>query len=189
MNQRHLHNEYENRKEPLMGSRSSTKGLVKLAAVIAALLAISAPTLARGQTANETVPLFTVVSRFDALSGALFYDKLDRNGFTVQRVAQYFATPPIASCNLTLWGTILQSLQNESISAPAAGLLLNATTPLQCCDYFSPKVGYEFTQCDNGIGPYIFENRKNTPLSLQFRNDQNLGFNNVSWGGFFQLIN
>jgi len=106
----------------------------------------------------------------------------------VQRVAQYFSLPPVAVCNLTLWSTVQSSLINESIQAPLS-VGLNGTDPIQCCDYYSPRVGYEFTQCERNVGPYIFEARRNSPLSLQFRNDGNLGFNNVSWGGFFQLIN
>jgi hypothetical protein len=137
--------------------------LLLVASAVALMLC---PSTVSAQQANQTtVPQFRVISRFDPISGALFYDKVDRNGFTVQRVTNYFSIPPVANCNLTLWSNVLQSLAAESIQAPV-GVGLNATDPIQCCDYFSPRVGYEFTQCERNIGPYIFDNRKNSPLSL-----------------------
>ncbi len=68
---------------------------------------------------NQTQTLFRVQSRYDPLAGVLLYEKIDLRGNTVQRIEQYYPTPPIARCNLTLWSNIQQSLLNSQISLPS----------------------------------------------------------------------
>lgn len=71
----------------------------------AAFLALSWISAIKAQQ-NKTVVLFNVQSRYDPLAGVLQYEKIDQRGNTVQRIEQYYPTPPIASCNLTLWNNI-----------------------------------------------------------------------------------
>lgn len=95
------------------------------------------------QTTTQT-PLFRVISRFDPATGALFYDMLDANGNTIQRIEQIYAVPPVAVCNSTVWSLIQQSLAASQLFGPI-GLNISANQSLYCCDYYTPKIGYQFT--------------------------------------------
>jgi hypothetical protein len=89
-------------------------------------------------------PLYRIISRFDPATGALFYDMLDANGNTIQRIEQLYAVPPVAVCNQTIWSLIQQSLAASMLFGPI-GLNISANTSLYCCDYYSSKIGYQFT--------------------------------------------
>lgn len=153
-----------------------------------ALAFLGGPSTVNAQTNASEPILFRLNSRFDPVTGALFYELIDFLGNTVQRIEQYYAVPPIARCNVTLWSTVQQELIRNQISLNQP-VTLKPQDPLQCCNYYLPRSGYQFTQCERNLGPYIFADLAFSPASEQFKNDVNLGYNNVSWSGLFQLIN
>jgi hypothetical protein len=59
---------------------------------------------------TESLPFRRVNSRFDVMMGTLFYDVLDQNGNTVQRIEQFYPLPPVAVCNNTIWGNVQNDL-------------------------------------------------------------------------------
>lgn len=145
------------------------------------------------QQGNSSSILFTVRSSFDPLTGALFYNKIDSNGFTVQSANEFFPTPPIAVCeNNTSWQQFQKILLNNQIQPPPAGNI-SGNPNLTCCDYYTPRVGYQFTQCKQQNqtlgGPYILPGRENPLVVFELRNNEHISSTRVPWFGLFQLIN
>ena len=60
---------------------------------------------------------------------------------------------------------------------------LTSGDSLQCCDFYQEGQGYQFTDCDHGVGVYIFSDRKGTPMDLQYVNMPlaSVGFNDLPW--------
>lgn len=105
-----------------------------------AIFCLSLFTRALTQTTTQS-PLYTVISRFDPATGTLFYDMLDANGNTIQRIEQFYAVPPIAVCNQTIWSVVQQSLAASQLFGPV-GLNISGNTSIYCCDYYASKIGY-----------------------------------------------
>lgn len=55
---------------------------------------------------------------------------------------------------------------------------------------YSEGLGYQFTVCDSGIGPYILNDRKGTELDLNFLNMafNQTGFNNLPWNRLIAAV-
>jgi hypothetical protein len=56
-----------------------------------------------------------VFSRFDPYTGSLYYDKIDSMGRSVQHITEYFASPPVTLCNLTVWRQFKQELLTNQL--------------------------------------------------------------------------
>jgi len=93
----------------------------------------------------------------------LFYDKLDNKLRIVERIEKFYPIPPVSICNQTTYGDFLSSLNKAGI-APLAALNLNNSDQLQCCDFYSNGLGYQFTICDHNVGVYILNEKKGGQL-------------------------
>lgn len=83
----------------------------------------------------------------------------------MERIEKFYPLPPQAVCNATTYGDFLNSLKKMSI-APLGSTNLTADSSIYCCDMYSEGLGYQFTVCDSGIGPYILNDRKGSDLDL-----------------------
>lgn len=65
---------------------------------------------------------------------------------------------------------------------------LQNSSELQCCDFYSKGLGYQFTICDNNVGVYILDDRKGTASDLRYLNMPlaDIEFGDVNWE---ELIN
>jgi hypothetical protein len=90
---------------------------------------------------------FTVAAKFQPDSGMLFYDKLDSQGRIIERIEKFYPIPPVSECNQITYGAFLQSLDSKNI-APLTFLNLTQDAQIQCCDFFSKGLGYQFTVCN-----------------------------------------
>ena len=43
---------------------------------------------------------------------------------------------------------------------------MTSDVSIQCCDFFSNGLGYQFTLCDHGVGVYILSDRKGSADDL-----------------------
>jgi hypothetical protein len=122
-------------------------------------------------------------------TGMLFYDKLDLNGHIVERIEKFYPIPPVAECNQTTYGDFLSSLSASSI-IPLQQSNLATDANLQCCDFYSNGLGYQFTICDQGVGVYLLNDRKGGSLDLQYLNMPftDVGFNDIPWEQLIQEV-
>jgi hypothetical protein len=51
-----------------------------------------------------------VAAKYQPDSGTLFYDKLDKQGYIVERIEKFYPLPPVSECNQTTYGAFLKSL-------------------------------------------------------------------------------
>ncbi len=98
-----------------------------------------------------------------------FYDRLDNQGRIVERIEKSYPIPPVSQCNQTTYGNFLSSLSAKSI-APLQQSNLTQDSQLQCCDFYSNGLGYQFTICDQNVGAYILSDRRGSELDLQYLN-------------------
>jgi hypothetical protein len=51
------------------------------------------------QGSQEGEPLYNINSKFDPVTGSLFYEILDQNAITLQRIEEYYPVPPSTICS------------------------------------------------------------------------------------------
>jgi hypothetical protein len=68
---------------------------------------------------------------------------------------------------------------------------LTDNSTLQCCDFYSKGLGYQFTICDHSLGAYILSDKKGDALDLSYLNMplNDTGFNDVNWAELAVLVN
>lgn len=158
------------------------KTLKVITLTLAGIAGIFAQQTAQGKI--EELPVYTVVSSFDPLVGTLFYEKLDQFGNKVERIEQTYPVPPAAVCDLTKWSKFMNMIVEARILPPNIENL-DENSYLQCCDYYIPSVGYQFSRCEQDIGPYIFPSKKvNNKIHERYLNEE-LAYNVIDWSGLF----
>ena len=120
----------------------------------------------------------------------LFYDKLDFQGHILERIEKFYPLPPESVCNVTNYGQFLSDLGNQFITPLSTPQNVTNETALQCCDFFSNGLGYQFTICDKGVGVYILSDRKGSEDDLKYVNKplNETGFNDIPWNQLEQAV-
>lgn len=94
---------------------------------------------------RESTPL-QVRANFEAVQGGLIYELIDFYGNVNERIEKFFPVPPIPECGSIQLSALNQSLARENLYLPNSQSMVN-TSLINCCDYYIPSLGYQFTQC------------------------------------------